>query len=459
MKVDLSKYAFLSAWRFNSLKVRLMLSALLMIVIVLPIIGITLNHAFEVQIRSAVKNELSAYSYSILAVAEVEDNHLFMPGQLLENQFNVIESGLYALITSKGKTDDILWSSRSLLGIDTPSNLVTPQVGQSQFLESVIEGKAHLIYSFSASFTSNASDGEKSFPLTLHIIKDQADLLQVIEQFKQQLWSWLFILMLLLIFVQIAWLKWTLKPLLTLKSELAMVEQGKAEKLQASYPQELEQVTNQVNVLLKTEQMQRKRYRNALSDLAHSLKTPLAVMQSQNDLSATSSEQITIINHTIEHQLKRAQSAGESSWHLGISMEPIAKKLCNTLGKIYRDKNLTIRETIPQQVIFKGDEADLMEILGNLMDNACKAAKSEVSLKVEENENQLFFSIEDDGQGISDSQKQTILNRGTRADTYQQGHGIGLAIVRDLVASYQGKLSIENSSDLGGAKFVILFNS
>lgn len=459
MNADLSKYRFLPVWRLNSLKVRLMLSALLMIIIVLPIIGITLNNAFEVQIRSAVKNELSAYSYSILTVAEVEYNHLFMPEQLLENQFNVTESGLYALITSKGEASDVLWASSSLLGIDTPSDLASPQVGQSQFLEGVIDGRPHLIYSFSASFTSDVSDGEKSFPLTLHIIKDQADLIQVIDQFKQQLWSWLFILMLLLIFVQIGWLKWTLKPLLTLKKELAMVEQGKAEKLQASYPQELEQVTTQVNILLQTEQTQRKRYRNALSDLAHSLKTPLAVMQSQSNLSAASSEQITVINNTIEHQLKRAQSAGESSWHLGILIEPIAKKLCTTLGKIYRDKNLTISEQIPQQAIFKGDEADLMEILGNLMDNACKAAKSEIILKVQETENKLVFFIEDDGQGISDSQKQTILNRGTRADTYQQGHGIGLAIVRDLVASYQGQLSIEKSHELGGAKFVVIFES
>ena len=89
-------------WQVNSLKTRLILSALLMIIIVIPIIGFTLNNAFEVQVRSAVKNELSAYVYSILAVAEVENQQLFMPDQLLENQFNVIESGLYAVIAVNG---------------------------------------------------------------------------------------------------------------------------------------------------------------------------------------------------------------------------------------------------------------------------------------------------------------------------------------------------------------------
>jgi len=449
-------------WRMNSLKARLMLSALLMIIIVLPIIGLTLKNAFEVQVKSAVKNELSAYVYSILAVAEVENQQLFMPEQLLENQFNVIESGLYAAIAdskqSVSENNNFLWSSNSLLGLELRQVLLSPEVGQSSFLTLSIADKAHLIYSFSVSFTSESQSEQQSFPITIHIIKDQSDLLKVVEQFKQQLWRWLSFLMALLLIVQIIWLKWTLKPLKTLKTELALVEQGKTEKLQASYPVELEQVTNQVNTLLKTEQSQRLRYRNALSDLAHSLKTPLAVIHSQKELTESSIEQLNVINHTIEHQLKRAQSAGQSSWHLGIAIEPIAKKLCESLSKIYRDKNLTIEHECSSDAVFKGDEADLMEILGNLMDNACKAANQSVVLKVRELNKELIFSIEDDGQGINEDQKQNILQRGIRADTYQQGHGIGLAIVRDLVESYQGNLSIDRSVKLTGAMFTVKFS-
>lgn len=448
------------SWRINSLKIRLMLSALLMIVVMLPIIGFTLNNAFDKQLKSAISNELRAYSYSIFSVAEVENNQLIMPEQLLENQFNVIQSGLYAQINHKtnllnlaNDKPNTLWRSRSLIGLTLPTKLSSPEMGQSSFSEVLIENKAHLVYSFSANFNN---DGQ-SFPITLQIFKDQTEFLSVASEFKQQLWTWLILLMLVFIAVQFIWLMWTLKPLSKLAIELASIEKGQKNALKEVYPVELEQVTMQLNVLLATEQNQRRRYRNALSDLAHSLKNPLAVMQSQTDLSASSVEQLTHISRMIEHQLKRAQSAGESSWHLGFLVKNTAEKLIKTLAKIYKDKELTFTTEISKTALFKGDETDLMEILGNVLDNACKAAKNNVSLVVKGNENKLTIVIEDDGVGIKISQQQTILSRGTRSDTYQKGHGIGLAIVRDLVASYQGELRIEKSPKLKGAMFTLVF--
>ncbi|WDE06810.1 GHKL domain-containing protein [Thalassomonas viridans] len=456
-------FSSLLPWKLKSLKARLRLSALLIVVLVLPLIGVTLNSAFEAHIKSAIHNELAAYSYSILAVAEVEQQELLMPELLLENQFNVIESGLYALIT-KGQLEEentqqasrqeILWLSNSLLGLDIPYVFPQPALGRSLSEEIDLNGEQHLIYSFSASF----SDGEQDFPVTIHIIKNQADLLVITGQFKRQLWLWLLVLMALLLLIQMSWLNWTLKPLHILKGELQSVEQGKTDQLQARYPLELEQVTGQLNLLLHTEQNQRQRYRNALSDLAHSLKTPLAVMQSQADLPEAFNEQLAVINRTIEHQLKRAQSAGESSWHLGILIKPVALKLVSALEKIYRHKALNISVLMAEEVLFKGDEADLMELLGNMLDNACKAAKQRVVVKVNATDGQLVIRVEDDGQGISEDQREKVLNRGTRADTYEQGHGIGLAIIRDIVTSYQGELLIEESRELGGACFMLCFN-
>jgi two-component system, OmpR family, sensor histidine kinase PhoQ len=446
------------SWQHNSLKARLVISALLMIIIVLPIIGVTLNNAFEVQIRNSIKNELSAYSYAILAVAEIEQQQLYMPEQLLDNQLNVSQTGLYALITSNkvittnlSANNKILWRSKSLLGLADPEDLPTPKLGESSFSEISLAAKKHLIYSFSVTFNS----GEKSFPMTLHIIKDQTKFLTVITEFKQQLWTWLVVLMLLLVIVQMVWLTWTLKPLRILQQELAQVEQGKATQLLQQYPQELAQVTDQLNTLLNTEQNQRQRYRNALADLAHSLKTPLAVMQSQIGLSISSKEQLDLINQMIEHQLKRAQSAGQTAWHLGIKVKPVVAKLTTTLVKIHHEKHLTIHRNIGENISFKGDEADLMEILGNLLDNACKAAKTTIKISAQLEKLSLVITVADDGEGISHQQRHAILQRGIRVDTYQQGHGIGLAIVRDLVKSYQGELIIENSTELGGALFTV----
>lgn len=448
-------------WQINSLKVRVLFSTLFMTIVMLPVIGFTLTNAFDRQLSVAMKNEITAYSYSILTVAEVDNNQLEMPEYLLENQFNISQSGLYALINSlpnKNFSVETLWQSQSLLTLSlqtlSPELIPSPKIGENVFSAITLEGKEHLLYSFSVSFSDNA----QPFPITLHLIKDQKEFLLALSDFKQQLWSWLIALMLLFIVIQVAWLLWTLKPLKVLVNELTSIEQGTKNTLDGHYPLELQQVTSQLNTLLLTEQNQRKRYRNALSDLAHSLKNPLAVMQSEVSLSKDAQEQICVINNIIEHQLKRAQSAGESSWHLGVAVKPLLDKLIASLMKVYQEKQLRFVVNVDKNTLFKGDEADLMEILGNLADNACKSAKLTVAVTVKVNHKKLTITVEDDGVGIESSQQQAILARGTRADTYQAGHGIGLAIVRDLVSSYQGKISITTSTSLGGAAFILTFH-
>jgi len=437
---------------FNSLKTRIIFSALFMVLVLLPLVGFTIADAYEKHMVSGIKNELTAYSYSILAVAEVEQQKLQMPDLLLENQFNVNQSGLYAMFTSRDNNESF-WRSKSLLTVDAPVVTQLPNVGEHTFNQYDVSNNRYFVYSFSVSFFSE----NQSFETTLHIIKLNKDFTLLMREFRKQLWLGLLALMAVLVFLQLIWLKWSLKPLAILQKELVDIEQGKNNSLQASYPKELDLVTNQLNTLLKTEQNQRKRYRNALADLAHSLKTPLAVIQAQGELSFSAQEQLDSINLMIEHQLKRAQSAGQSSWHLGVKVSPCLDKLITSLNKIYRDKSIEFRVDVDKNSVFKGDESDLFEILGNLLDNACKAAKSKISISIKQKHEQLIISIEDDGSGIELSKRQDILQRGTRVDTYQQGHGIGLAIVRDLVESYQGRLLIEDSITLCGAKFTLSF--
>ena len=409
-----------------------------MIFILLPIVGIIISNAYEKHMVASIENELSAYSYSILAIIEVENNSLVMPEQLLENQFNVSQSGLYAVLTTRSMiTKDAiiqaqssrpekLWSSQSLLSPWQTENFQQPLLGKSAFYKTDIAAHPHFVYSLSVSYGGE----QQPFPMTLHIIKQQNDLALMMKEFHRQLLIGLAGLMLVLLMVQYLWSLWTLKPLKTLQTELSHVEQE-----------------------------QRQRYRNALSDLAHSLKTPLAVMQTQQELSTLTQEQISIINTIIEHQLRKAQSAGQSSWYLGTAVRPIAEKLINSLGKIYRDKNLLFKSNITPECNFRGDEADLLEILGNLLDNACKAAVSQIHLDICADTQGITMIIQDDGLGIAPSMTAEILQRGTRADTYQHGHGIGLAIVRDLVESYQGSILIEHSEQLTGAKFTLTFPS
>lgn len=439
----------------NSLKARLVISALLFILVLLPLIGVALNDAFTEQVKSATKNELSAYVYSILAVTEVENKQISIPELVLENRFNLIQSGLYAIATTEDASgkQTIVWHSQSFMGMMPPPHFTIPATGQSAFEQIELAEQPHLIYSFSVSFASQ----NQNVPVTIRIIKDEREFQQQIDQFNQQLWTWLLILMFVMLVFQLSWLVWTLRPLARFTQELHSVEQGKSMQLSSQYPTELQAVARQLNILLNTEQTQRKRYRNALADLAHSLKTPLAVIKSQADLSEASSEQVSVISRIIGHQLKRAQTAAAASWHLGIRVDDVAAKLLRTLAKIYREPQINLSGEMADEAVFKGDEADLTEILGNVLDNACKAAKSTVKLTVTGDAYQLLICIEDDGPGISEALQNQIFERGIRADSYHQGNGIGLAIVRDLVDSYNGRISVSRSETLGGAKFSISF--
>lgn len=440
------------------------MSALLMTIIILPILGIALNNAFEKHIKAVIKDEMTALSYGILAVTEVENKQLILPEQLLENQFNIIDSGLYAFyqpldafsngLTPSFSSSSMLWQSPSMFDMHPPDKLLSPIVGQQEFYERSSNQHSVFVYSFAVSFSSPNSE----FPVVLHIIKDQQDFLISTQEFKQSLWLWLLFLFITLVVVQLLWLQWTLKPLAKLKKELQQVEQGISDQIKDDYPHELQQVSQQLNTLLHTENSQRQRYRNALADLAHSLKTPLASIQSEPDVSKPIQTELANINKMIEHQLKRAQSAGDSSWRLGVRINPVVEKLANALRKIYQDKAINLQLDIEGSLIFKGDEADFLEIIGNLADNAFKAAKSQVLISAQSLDNQLVLTVSDDGDGIDEQHQQIILKRGMRADTYLEGHGIGLAIVRDLVTSYQGQLAISSSAQLGGAEFKLTFS-
>ncbi|MGZ9898962.1 ATP-binding protein [Shewanella gaetbuli] len=439
----------------HSLKARFIASGLLLIMVLLPVIGFTVNQAFERQIALSIENQLKAYMYSVLAVTEVEDSQLNMPPHLVENQFNVIGSGLYALISDpKGK---IIWSSDSFFDLNAPA-LNSPKAGDSLFYRIKINDIKHVAYSFTVRFAT----ANQLVPLTIHIIKDESDYQYQVDEFNSTLWVWIGILMLVLVVVQVVWLTWTLKPLNQFSNEITLVEQGKLAELNQSYPKELNKLAKQLNALLHTEKQQRNRYRNALADLAHSLKTPLAVIKSQPQLNKDSQEQLNHINHIIGYQLKKAQSVGSNAWHLGVNVNDTAEKLVRTLGKIYHDANKDIDYQLHldnhQAAIFKGDSADLSEMIGNLLDNACKAAKHNVLLSIYSNAESLTIHVEDDGVGLTQQQQASIFERGARADTYQQGHGIGLAIVSDIVNSYQGKLQVGQSAELGGAKFSIIFS-
>lgn len=438
-----------------SLKTRLFVSAAILVALLLPALGIALFQAFERQALAGSRDELGALIYSVLAQTDVIDGKLEMPPFLNEPQFNVDGSGLYAEVRSGSGKGEVLWRSGSLIGHGAIDKLPSPAPGADAkvFGETALNGEPLFVMSFTALYESKGVD----VPLSIHILKSQQRYREALTEFESSLWRYLLLALALLAVVLGLWLRWTLKPLSRFEAELKAVEHGDKERIDDDYPAELGPLVHQLNSLLTTEQNQRKRYRNALSDLAHSLKTPLAVLQSHPGLDEAVMEQVDSISHSISHQLKRAQSAGAASWHQGVEILPQAERLSRTLSKIHGDKGISFELKLTADLVFKGDKGDLTELLGNLLDNACKAASSRVQLSASKQDGRLRLIVEDDGPGVDESMRDRIFERGIRADTYDKGHGIGLAIVQDLTDAYQGRLLLGRSELLGGARFEVSF--
>jgi two-component system sensor histidine kinase PhoQ len=251
-------------------------------------------------------------------------------------------------------------------------------------------------------------------------------------------------------------LRWGLQPLRKVSVELAAIESGQQENLKGAYPSELMPLTDSINSLINHEHKQQKRYRNGLADLAHSLKTPLAVLQGavhgEEDESIrcrTIQEQIDRMDNTIQYQLRRAATAGSSPGMGQIMLRPMTDRIVNTVTKAYRDKHPVVTVKIDEAIGLRIDEGDLMELLGNLVDNAFKWCHRNIHLSAGYEGNQVIIQVKDDGPGIRPHEIARILERGVRADQSTPGHGIGLAIVRDIIQVYGGELSIENNPTSG----------
>ncbi|HSG51989.1 MAG TPA: ATP-binding protein, partial [Rheinheimera sp.] len=296
-------------------------------------------------------------------------------------------------------------------------------------------------------------------PLTVHVVQSHDRLIAPQNTFRATLLHWFVGISFMLLLLMLLAYYWTTKPIRQLDNEIRRVENGSQEQLVGRYPSELSIIKEDLNLLLANQNRQKQRYRHHLSDLAHALKTPVAVLQtSALSQQPELKEQLDRITAMIEHQLKRAASSGQDVWKKQIIIKPLLEKLLSALTKIYRDKKLNISINCSEKAVFRGDETDLMEILGNLLDNACKACQQQVSITINDGQHSsLILCIEDDGPGVPMNMRNTLFERGIRLDTYQEGHGVGLSIVSELVQSYSGTIHIDDSP-LGGARFTLQFH-
>jgi signal transduction histidine kinase len=250
-----------------------------------------------------------------------------------------------------------------------------------------------------------------------------------------------------------------LKPFMLLRRELSTMVRGTSKHADVSLP-----VTDEIHKLIQLVDRRLERSRNALSNLAHGLKTPLAVLYQlaeSPEMSACPKIQETLKTHSssiyqlVERELKRARVAGAGRTDKGFNPAEDLKTLIDVLRAIHPEKTLDFQIEAPDSILFF-DRQDILELLGNLLDNASKWAGQTVSLKIRDHDG-LRIEVEDDGAGCSDAELTRLGKRGVRLDETKEGHGLGLSIVRDIVKLYNGRLDFKRSKTLGGLAVIVRF--
>jgi len=259
-----------------------------------------------------------------------------------------------------------------------------------------------------------------------------------------------------LLLLQAFILRWGLRPVRRAAVEINQIERGEREQLGKDYPLELRALTHNINAFIHNEKQLRARYRNTLGDLAHSLKTPLAVLAGMAEHTPALREQVDRMNNIVDYQLHRATSASQSLLHGKVAVAPILTKIIDSLYKVYAEKTMQVTSDVPATLSFYGERGDLYEILGNVLDNAFKYGRGRIRVSGMEEAasasgvSGLTLTVEDDGPGIPEHAHRRVLQRGSRIDDGLPGQGIGLGVVAELVAGLGGELTL-TQSELGGA--------
>ena len=436
--------------------------------------GLGLDRAYQ---RSAVDAEfqkLQLQAWSLMADAEIEAQKLVMPEQLQEPDFNVPESNLFGFVVDA--TNQSRWQSRSVELSAVDLVYITGQLSAVHSGESDrrrLPGGEFIL----RQGVTYVSEEFQQHTLTFIVVGLGAEYHTQLAIYRQSLYFWMGLILSSLLVLQFLALRWGLKPMSNLADELLELETGKRDALSGNYPKELLGVTNNLNQLLESKNAQQLRYRNTLADLAHSLKTPLAVIQSRLEQSNHPEQkvllgQVELMDGIVARQLKRAvihnsshnenKNRGGGRDTIGVSaplgndligVDSILQRLCGALTTVYKDKAVELDFSLePAHCLI--DEADLMEMLGGLLDNAFKYCRAQVALSTRLCANKVSIIIEDDGPGIPETQYEAVKTRGVRLDAASAGQGIGLAVSLDLIDAYGGEL-VMAKSNLGGAKLSV----
>ena len=485
----------------SRIQTRLVVTTTLVLAVFLTSAGLVLDRSFAASTLTGAEQQMRLVIYSLLGAAQTEGGRVVFP-DLPEPRLLQPESGLYAAVSEPGGA--FRWRSPSALttAVEFPERQVP--VGEFLFVADSAAARFVLFYSV-------IWEDADEMALIFQVAADQAPFLAAIRSFRQSLYAGLILITLLLVGVQIAAIRWGLKPLRIMAHEVRELEEGRRDALSGAYPRELQGLADNLGRFVAHEQRSRARYRNALEDLAHSLKTPLAVMRNAfrspqpgsarghaphetepqlgsarghaphekepqpgsarghapqeadpqpeppqplpQENPALITEQLDRMESAVTRQLSRATVTGPLVVAKPVDLASILQRLVRALQTAHKDRAIAVELELAEGVSARGDERDFMDLFGNILENAFKYTYSRIRVTAMARPRTLI-RIEDDGPGIDPEIRGQVIDRGIRADRIQPGQGIGLAVVAELAALYNGSLEIA-SSPLGGASVAV----
>ncbi|NKF23419.1 ATP-binding protein [Solimonas sp. C16B3] len=442
--------------RVTSLRARLLVSTAIVLLAFVGLGGLALEKAFESALLQAQQDKLEGLIYALLGAASTTpDGELTIsldavPDRRLREPLSGLQAALF------NELGIMVWSSNQSLDMPPPPQLA---VGQWNFQ------RLDKPDAFRLSFGLRWIDSDRNTPrlYTVSVIDDTSAFDRQLGIFRRTLWTWLGGTVVALVVILLLILRWSLAPLKRLGRELHMIESGLQGEIEGSYPDELKQLTRDLNAMIVSERNQQTRYRNALGDLAHTLKTPLAVLRgisSEPDIPGAQQrqldEQVGRMQHIVDHQLRRAAAAGSRTLTEPVALKPLVDKLMSALSKVYASRNITFENELDPILRLRADQGDLYEMLGNLIENAAKYGNQRVRVAAQVDHNICRLDFDDDGPGFPSEAPEKLLERGARADTRLPGQGIGLAAVNEIVQAYGGRLLLERSMFGGGRVSVLV---
>ncbi|MEC9315490.1 MAG: ATP-binding protein [Pseudomonadota bacterium] len=408
---------------------------------------LTIDRLIEKQVISRLQEETE----SLLANLTVKpDGQLVLDHERLSSNYRRSFSGLYFTV----ETANQQIFSRSLWDLNL--NTWPVAVGERRVHYQTGPQEQPLL-AVSASYL------KQDKKLTITVAEDIAWMLKDKQHFQ-----FVFTLLsagglVILLLFQAGLVRQALKPLSKARRQLEQLGQGEIKAIDENAPDEIRPLLIELNRLMQSMVIKTRRSRQALGNLAHRLKTQLTLINqiaestsSDNaSLRADIYQQTSDIRQIIDRELKRARVAGVTLPGRGVDLPEMLSQLKDTLQRIYQDKALNIDWHLAEDVRFNGDREDLLELLGNLLDNACKWCQQRVVLDISMTNQGLRLLVEDDGPGCDDADLSFLSQRGFRADESRPGSGLGLAIVDDIVESYAGSLSFQRSEKWGGLQVTV----